>query len=32
MQFQVSYFVYKFIRGENNSNPNTQWSQQHDLY
>jgi len=30
--FQVSYSVYQFIGGENDSNSNTQWSQRHNLY
>jgi len=29
---EVSYSVYQFIGGENNSNSNTEWSQRHSLY
>jgi len=30
--FEVSYYVYQFIGGENDSNSNTEWSQRHSLY
>jgi len=30
--FEVFYSVYKFIGGENDSNSNPKWSQQHSLY
>jgi len=30
--FEVSYSVYQFIGGENDSNSNTEWSQRHNLY
>jgi len=30
--FEVSYYVYQFIGGENDSNSNTKLSQQYSLY
>jgi len=30
--FEVSYSVYHFISGENDSNSNTEWSQRHNLF
>jgi len=30
--FEVSYSVYQFIGGANDSNSNTEWSQRHSLY
>ena len=30
--FEVSYYVYKLIGGENDSNSKTKWSQRHSLY
>ena len=30
--FEVSFYVYQFIGGENDSNSNTGWSQRHSLY
>jgi len=30
--FEASYYVYRFIGGENDLNSNTEWSQRHSLY
>jgi len=32
ISFEVFDSVYQFIRGENDLNSNTEWSQQHNLY
>ena len=32
ISFQVSYSVYQYISGKNDSNSNTEWCQRHNLY